>query len=417
MALSSPSSTWGTSQDSSIANIHLQTEDHTEKSGTEVRDRLPRRDLFVLPLLSFLTVIFLFGASELTARFFFADHEKDSCEFTDPVAGISFRANCTSRTKASEGPWVTNSYNECGYRTNESCGRKPAESLRIALIGSSVAQGWNVDSSKTFANRTAHVLTQRCRRPVEIQNLGREQCSVVCMYRRLDQALALKPDLLMITISPYDIETLLAAEVRDRDAPAKSAVNTADQQQRHLFLRRLQRIVTNSRMVVAMEHFLFQDPGTYLRLYLAYGDKADFLRPPFSPAWQERLNNVDLLLGEMAEKSEAAHVPVVLIEVPNLPQVSAMFVQPQPSHVDPWALHRRLEAIAAAHGMGFVDTLDEFSKTPGSNKMFYLTADHLNADGDALVSAAMIRELSEGAHPALQGCGLPVAAADTKGGE
>jgi hypothetical protein len=368
------------------------------------RPRLPRRDLVLLPLISLLTIAFLFVASEATARYFFSASEKDVCEVDDAKIGFKFRPNCTSRMKTAEGPWVVNHYNECGYRTNESCGPKPAGSLRISLIGSSASEGLLVSYEDTFANRTARELTEVCGRPVEVQNLGRKMCSPACTFHRVDEALALKPDLLVMTVTPHDLETLLPSEVADRYKPIPPLHSGVAVEDKQSALKRAQVMLTGSRTVTAIEHYLFQDPSTYLKMYLVYGDKADFLRQPFSPEWQERLNNMDLLLGEMAQKARAANVPFVLIEMPSLAQASIVSLQNQPPKVDAEALNRRLRQISEKYGVVFVDPLDEFKKTPGSNKMFYMVDGHIDGQGQALISAPLVEELTEGKSPVLAGC-------------
>jgi hypothetical protein len=82
-------------------------------------------------------------------------------------------------------------------------------------------------------------------------------------------------------------------------------------------MRRLQILITESRAVLVAEHFLFKNRDTYLRLYLRYGDKADFLRQPFSTAWQRRFDDMDLIIGGMAEKLRSANVPFIVIPVPS----------------------------------------------------------------------------------------------------
>src|SRR5579863_10473039 len=88
--------------------------------------RLPRRDYILLPLLSFLTIVLMFAVSEIFTRLFWLQHKSFNCVIEDPVEGDRFKPNCTERSKLAEGPWVTYSYNDCGYRSITSCGPKPA---------------------------------------------------------------------------------------------------------------------------------------------------------------------------------------------------------------------------------------------------------------------------------------------------
>src|ERR1700733_43552 len=367
--------------------------------------RLPRRGLVILPLLSILTIVFLLVGSEVAARRFFPESSGgDPCRVADAAIGFKYRPNWTSRVKSAEGPWVVNHYNECGYRTNESCGPKPPGSTRIAVIGSSVAQGSYVGYDEIWATRAARDLTRMCRRTVEVQNLGREVCLPICQFHRIDEALTLTPDLAVLTVSPYDIERLVPSEIPgvSKPLPQQPASTTAPQTLSPL--KRAQTFVTESRAVTVAEHYLFQDPSTYVRIYLSYGDKADFLRTPFSPRWEERLEGFDLLLSKIADKFHAAHVPFVLVEMPSLAQVSVLALKSPPPGVDPYALNQRLEEISSRHGVQFVNVLDSFRQTPGSNKLFYMVDGHLGGKGQALVSAPFVQRLTQGTTPALPGC-------------
>jgi len=368
---------------------------------------LARRDLLILPLLSLLTIVFMLVSCELVSRYFFVEGGRDVCIVADAKIGFAFRPGCTSRIKAPEGPWVTNQYNDCGYRTLESCGPKPPNSTRIALIGSSVAQGWHVDYEQTFAERTAKELSQRCARPVQVQNLGRELCSFACMYHRVDEALALKPNLLLIAISPFDIEITSASDVQNRNKPIPplgSNKTQAETQQSHVFIKQTQRLLTESRTMLAAEHFLFQDPSTFLKLWLINKDKADFLRPPFSQKWEQRLGYVDLILGEIAVKARAANVPVVLVEVPNLAQ-AAILASPDPPHdVSADALNQRLQQISERHGIRFVDVLDQFRRTAQFSRIYYVVDGHLNGEGNVLISRPTVDSVTQGPDPILPGC-------------
>jgi hypothetical protein len=367
--------------------------------------RLPRRDLIVLPLLSILTITLLLFGSEVAARHFFPESSGgDPCRVADATIGFKYRPNCTSRVKSAEGPWVVNHYNECGYRTTESCGPKPSRTMRIALIGSSVAQGSYVGYDEIWATRAARDLTRMCRRPVEVQNLGREVCLPICEFHRIDEALALKPDLAVMTVSPYDLEHLVPSDIPDVSNPLQQRPASTAAPETLSPLKRAQNLVTESRAVTVAEHYLFQDPSTYMRIYLAYGDKADFLRTPFSPLWEARLEGFDLLLREIAEKFHAAHVPFALIEMPSLAQVSVLALKSPPPGIDPYALNQRLEEISSRHGVQFINVLDSFRRTPGSNKLFYMVDGHLDGKGQVLVSAPFVDQLTQGTTPALSGC-------------
>ena len=247
-----------------------------------------------------------------------------------------------------------------------------------------------------------------CRRPVEVQNLGREVCLPICQFHRIDEALALKPDLAVMTVSPYDLERLVPSEIPDVSSPLRQRPASTAVPEALSVLKRAQKLVTESRAVTIAEHYLFQDPSTYVRIYLTYGDKADFLRTPFSGRWEGRLEGFDLLLGEIAEKFHAAHVPFVLVEMPSLAQVSVLALKSPPSR------GRSLRSQPAP-GRDLIEarrSVCERSRLVPADarieqKLFYMVDGHLDGKGQALVSAPFVDQLTQGTTPALSSCTAP----------
>jgi hypothetical protein len=367
--------------------------------------RLLRRDLVLLPCLSLLTVVVLLIAAELTARHFFFSYKYDSCVVKNQTIGLSFHPNCISHQKAAEGPWVTSQYNDCGYRTRESCGPKPKGTTRIALIGSSVSQGYLVDYDQTFSTRAANSLTGILGHRVEIQNLGRGKCLPICTFHRIDEALALKPDLLLMMISPFDVEHVDPAEIADRYNPIPPPDFIGETREPDTFKERLHQAFTESSAQAFARYLVFRNPATYVRLYMRNQELSEYVRPPFSPEFDKRLDAVELLLGEMAEKARAANVPFVLIEAPTYMQVSLLSIQTPPPGLDPYAFNRRLQQISERHGIVFIDVLSGFAHQPDPSKFFYIVDSHMNGDGDAIVARTLVEELLKYETPALSGRG------------
>ena len=183
---------------------------------------LPRRDYYLLPLISLSTILLIFGVSEFLTRVIWAEQKTASCTIIDPIAGDHFKPNCTVRTKNAEGPWTTYQYNECGYRSVTSCGPKPPGSIRIAILGSSVSQGLYVPYEQTYFARTSAELSRSCNRPVDVQNLGVPGSSPIYAYRRVQEALALQPDVVLYLLAPFDLEQRIdPKELAARNAPAR----------------------------------------------------------------------------------------------------------------------------------------------------------------------------------------------------
>jgi hypothetical protein len=375
-------------------------------AGDQSEAKLPRRDLILLPLVSLLTIAVLLVAAEGLARYFFYSQRDFSCEVDDAAIGFRFRPYCKSRDKFAESEWIDYSFNDCGYRSKESCGPKPAGTSRIVILGASAAEGYLVAYDETFATRTANQLTQQLGRPVEIQNLGREQCYPLCIYHRMDEALALKPDLLLIALSPIDFDRLDPAEVAGRNEPMKPVQDPLVFRHKlapRNILSAVQDFVAHSKAGIAALHFLFQNPETYVRMNMLNGEHANYLRSSFSPAWEQRLEGSDVLLGEMAQKAHDAHVPVALVELPSLGQAALLSMKVTPPGLDPYAFNKRLREIADRHGILFIDALDAFRHGPGANKLYYVVDGHMNGQGSALLSGTLTDQLIEGERNALLG--------------
>jgi len=366
-------------------------------------EKLPRRDFLLLPLIALFTAAALAASAEVTARFFFAENAVETCVDRDPVLAYKLRPNCVSQLKAAEGPVVENRFNACGYRTQEPCGPKPANALRVALLGSSFVEGFMVPYDETFAARATAQLTRVCHRPVEFQNLGVAGYQPLEFYHRLDEALSLNPDLVVMGLVPFELERPVDPQrIADRDHPAPLEMQMKPEPTD--FLSRVKKEITESRGVLAAQHFMFQDRDTYARMFLLYGDKADYLRQPFTPAWEQRFSDLDILLGDMAGKVHGAGLDLMLLVGPARIQAALLGEEKPPANVDPLAFGRRVAEIARRHGIILLDSLDAFARLPHAEKLFYAVDGHLNAEGHQVLETALVDKLTSGSVPAFAGC-------------
>lgn len=352
---------------------------------------LPRRDAWLLPLVSLATILVLLAGAEVLTRLVWPDQVANACRMTDPQIGYRYRANCTSTMKTAEGPWVTNAYNECGYRSAAPCGPVPAGTRRVALIGSSLSEGYMVEYRDSIGGRFGADLTRLCRAPVEVQNLGAIGYSGHLLIPRMEEALRLRPSAVLLILAPFDLEGELGDAA---PAPkAEQAAVPAGSLQRRVF-----DTLKTSRGVVVAQHFLFQNPSIYLPLYLRYGDKADFLRPPFSPNWQARLHAFESLLGELSAQAHQAGVPFTFVFVPQEAQVALEAGRTIPPGVDPAALPAALQAIAARHDVGFTDTSVALRAEPAPERLYYQVDGHLSGKGQPIAAAYIAQRLAADPH-------------------
>ncbi len=360
--------------------------------------RLPRRDWLLLPLVSLMTVLAMFVLSEVGSRVLYAEKVDNACRIPDVQLSYRFKPNCTTHTKVAEGPWVTDHYNSCGYRSAEDCGPVPAGTRRVALLGSSLSEGYMVPYRDTIGASLGAALTRLCHAPVQVQNLGGTGYVGHKALASLHEALALKPDAAVTVVTYHDVE-----DESDLDALPGSAWDTL-----HTGaltgMQRVFALLKESRAVVVAQHFLFQNMALYLPLYLHYGDQADFLRPPFTPAWQRRLNHFDLLIGRMAQQTHAASVPFMLVHVPQQAQAALLADRDPPRGVDPRAFGEALGAIAARHGVLYLDFTQDMEGMTAPERLYYPVNGHLSDVGQPILAKAIAQRFVDGAVPAFSDC-------------
>lgn len=370
--------------------------------------RLPRRDLIILPLLSLATLAVLLVFSEFGARMYLPEAIDDVCRVHGAAPGETRNLpNCRTELKLPEGPMAVYSYNACGYRTDASCGPRPAGVNRLAIIGSSMAQGYGVAYEDVFATRTGHALEKLCGRPMQIENMGTVGNSVLGMHNEIGEALGLHPDAVVMVIAPFDIWSLSNLPPYDPNAPTPAKAPAAPEPQQGEppnLLHQLEMDLKASRAVFLMQHLLFQNPSFYVKTYLLYGDKADFLRSPFSPAWEARLTEFEQLVSDMADKAHRAGVPFALMVGPQQAQAVLMSTKQVPAGVDPSAFGRRMAEIASRHGIVLINTTEAFAQVKRADQDFFTVDGHPDEKGNAVIADALVQGLVQGPAAPLAAC-------------
>jgi hypothetical protein len=351
---------------------------------------LPRRDWLLLPLLSFATLVILFGISECISRFEWREQQDDPCYVVKGPLSHRYRPGCVSSIKTAEGPWVENRFNECGYRTAESCGTKPAGTVRIVLLGSSMSAGHAVAYEETFAAQTAAQLTQIFGRPTQVQNLGARDDSMAEIATRIDEAVQLQPDLIVQIVTPYDIENF---EPPDSAAEKKRA--TAP----HTPQNSMMNTLLSARAVTVAKHFLYLNPETLLRLYAAFGDATDILHSPLSSVWKERFAKAEVFLSRMARQFRRERIPFMIIPVPTRAGAVIMNARAEIPSVDAWLFGKMLKAIADRQEIAYVDTMEAFAQALKIEELFYPVDGHLTGTGNALLAHTFVEATKRGETP------------------
>jgi hypothetical protein len=373
--------------------------------------RLPKRDYFLLPLISLLTVVCIFGLTETASRQLWPKAVWDSCFYWDGDYGPRDRPNCTSDERIPESPLTHNVFNACGYRTLDSCGPKAAGTIRVVVLGSSVAEGLLVPMNETAGFLATRQLEAACGKPVQFEQLTAPLQSPVHARNRMPEALQLAPDAIVFALTPIDIEALTWYRDQLRVPEKVAGQGPAHQTLRNRlgeYANRLQDTLVNSQTVFTVEHFLFRDPSLFLRMYLLYGDKADFLRQPFTEAWQRRFADLDYLIGNMSKQAEVAGVPFFVAAVPSRANAALFDSSLHDSHLSPFAWGQEIAKIAGRHGARYIDALRAYSATLRSDLLYYAVDGHMKPEGQPILAEVITRALLQSGVPRFNACKVEV---------
>ena len=392
--------------------------------------RLPRRDWILLPLLSLLTLGCVLFAVEWSARRLFRESKTAvlSClVVNDPKTGVRAIPNTACSEKIFESGMVEYKFNNCGHRTAQPCGAKPPGVFRIVLLGSSFAEGMRVPQEQTFAGRLPAELSRITGRKVEIYNEAMQWGTPSSTDLRIDAILAAQPDLVLWTLTPWDIENVSLIlpyvagkqEVRldTGSAPVVPEAAPHGLRQRilaamhkygspsgmiHAAWERISGPIEATRSVVLLQHYLYKSPSQYVQHYLMLKDSAGFLRTPTPPAWDVRLQKFDGDFALVADRMHTAGVPMVAVLLPHRAQAVMVSAGAWPSGYDPAHLDRALQPIIEKHGSTYVDVLQDFRSVPHPGSLYLPIDGHMNVLGQAVMTQVLAKELTSGAVPALK---------------
>jgi hypothetical protein len=356
---------------------------------------LPRRDWIVLPLLSLLTVLVMATATEGLARLLWPEQWIDAC--LRAPDGQKPKSNCTDMAKAIEGPWFEARYNECGYRATGPCEPPPAATKRIAVLGTSTSFGFLVPFENVWFVRTAQDITARCGHPVDVQSLVQinrrpdhlDFGDFNVIARRMPEAISLKPQLVVLVVTPYDL-----AEMPDggfNPAIDPEAVQPTVQPRRAGIIELAKSLKQVSRTVSVAEHFIYRDTNLYVWTYLHYGDRAAFLHPQMTPRWEARIAYLDDAVGYISAQLKPIGTPLVVAYAPSEVEGYLIADEIKIPDVDGESLARAVGAIAQRHGAIFADGASAFQGVRDVQDYFYRADGHLNGAGHGVFGSAVAK--------------------------
>jgi hypothetical protein len=379
--------------------------------GPEEKE-LPRRDWILLPVLGLTTAVLLICSTELIARQFYALSRTSGEECmvlnssSNSLGGIP---NSVCWEKIPEGKLTEYRFNSSGYRSDTEFGPKLPVTFRIVVIGSSFVVGARVSIEEAFATRLSPELSQMSGRKVEIVNLGMAGAggypSVVDL--RFKDALALKPDMILRIVTPWDIQNQLAT------IPTSDRITSPAAQKSRIAEFILSVFDQRWQAAFMLRHLLYETQSQYVKSFLMGGDShynTGFLRAEPNAEWKKLLLRFDSSDADVEKRVKAAGVPLVAVFLPLRVQAAMISMGEWPAEFDPFKLDNELRPIITGHGGIYIDILPDFRNIPNPEQGYYPVEGHLNARGHMIIARLLAKELTSGAVPALRVSAQPQAA-------
>jgi hypothetical protein len=396
----------------------VSSQEAAPSDASKIDDRtLTKRDWIVLFCLSLLTCCIVIFLVELVSRQLFNVSKTStlSCMIlNDPETGVRAIPNSVCWQKIEEGPAVEYRFNECGHRTDLPCNSKASDTLRIVSIGASISEGFGVAYKQTFAARLPRELSLLTGRKYELYNEGMEWGGPQTVDLRFADALSVKPDLILWTIHPLDLEMPLLPwwitqppnnePTTPRSAWQRVVTAYREKPVSLLLEHGWERIISSLNQTSTMyllQHLFYLSESQYVRSYLQ-NDNAGFLMKQSSPAWKPYWQQFDRVTADIASRAEKAGVPLVVALIPQRAQAILISTGNWPAGVDPFAVGDEVKSVVESHGAIYLDLLSEFREIPNPGRLYYPVDGHLNADGQGVVARLLAKKLTDGAIPPLR---------------
>lgn len=367
----------------------------SQSQGPE--DRLPRRDWVLLPLVVLSVTIALLSAADVVADRMFPERGKMDCFARDRLGLSRHKANCVCQYKNPEGPLVEYRYNECGYRSAKPCGIKPRDTLRVVFIGASATMGLFVPGDETYAARTEAALNRICGRPVEVQNMG-GMVPFSKQWQLAGEALGLSPDVIVLTVAPYDLE-VLAETAQQSNRHSQTKLHRAELAWRKLMLK-----LRGSKLVFGAQHFMLLDTQVLYETYRNIGGSREVMSVPQTPAGEQMYAELAKALERMMAELRGSGVPVVVMAIPNRVAASLVSNRSRLEGTDPLLFGRNISKIAVQEGALPLDVTPEFAGVSHAERLFYPVDNHATGEGNAVIAQALVNRLTDGSIPELSAC-------------
>jgi hypothetical protein len=372
---------------------------------------LTRRNWFALLALSSATACILVFGVEFVARQMY--YESETTTFpclvvNDPTTGVRGVPNSTCSQKIFESRLTQYALNNCGHRAGMECRPKPVGVQRIVLVGSSVAYGMWVPQEGSFAALLPVELSRRTGRKIELYNESMQWGTPHSVDLRFKEVLAAKPDVVLWTLTPFDIENVgltlpYVPVAKEAGTAAPNAGGGATIWHRaavafskkpisdviHDGWGRFVEALDQTRTVFLLQHLMYQSPSLYVKHFLMQGESAAFLRTEPDAAWKGQLMQLDTYAADLERQTKSIGATLVVTLLPQRAQAAMISDGEWPAGFDPYKVGEDVRSIIERHGGTYIDVLHGFQNVPNAASYYFPVDGHVDLNGHKLLSGLL----------------------------
>jgi len=199
-----------------MANVTMNISKKKKKSEKKVLKKIA-----IGIFISFISVLIILGIFEVTLRTTHLFNARISYGEPDRLLGYRFVANTKYWAGKENDHPITGRINSFGWRDKGWLIEKPSNTFRIAVLGDSFVEAFQVELEKTFLKLTERKIKQICGLNVQLMNFGRSGYTQSEQFLVLErEVLGFSPDMVILFFYPInDIKDISKETASDKIRP------------------------------------------------------------------------------------------------------------------------------------------------------------------------------------------------------
>jgi hypothetical protein len=114
------------------------------------------------------------------------------------------------------------------------------------------------------------------------------------------------------------------------------------------------------------------------------------------------LTHLDSIAADIEGRAKDAGVPIVVVLVPNRAQAAMLSMNNWPAGYNPYKLDDELRSIVTCHGGIYISIARYYREVPAPELKYFPIDGHPDADGHAMLTWMLAKELTAGSIPELR---------------